>query len=364
MMMNHNMNNSSVLSLNAPISMNTPIDATTQKPLVFPTPYSIVVPNYPEYIGNQRFNTNSFGTQDISTFNGGPEHLIKAIGADFKAIPTSHYYMTAGGDLVEAKDRILVNDKTGKQIGKNLITDRYEVFDFDEGIYYFWALLEEIKSHGYKAEPAVAKIYGAGGAKMFLQYRIFGANLMGEPVDTYLTLLTSHDKSMGFTIALSMVRLFCQNQIHRMLKEATNRVTIRHMKTGKEKIQLEAQKIIRLNEQNHIAMQKYFEQLAGIKVDSNMIFEAMSRLYDLYNLDTQIKINKFTNRMEQLMACYNMPDVENWKGTALGAYYAFSDMQDHVVPLRKVRDESYLERSVDGNVGLGEFADILVDVAK
>ena len=363
-MMNHNMNNASVLSLNAPISMSTPIDATTQKPLVFPTPYSIVVPNYPEYIGNQRFNTNSFGTQDISEFNGGPEHLISAIGADFKAIPTSHYYMTAGGDLVEAADRILVNDKTGKQIGKNLITDRYEVFDFDEGIYYFWALLEEIKSHGYQAEPAVAKIYGAGGAKMFLQYRIFGADIMGEPVDTYLTLLTSHDKSMGFTIALSMVRLFCQNQIHRMLKEATNRVTIKHMKAGKEKIQLEAQKIMRLREQNQIAMQKYLGGLAGIKVDNNMIFEAMSKLYDLYNLDTQIKINKFTNRMEQLMACYNMPDVENWKGTALGAYYAFSDMQDHVVPLRKVRDESYLERSVDGNVGLGEFADILVDVAK
>lgn len=363
-MMNHNMNNSSILSLNAPVSLSTPIDAVTQKPLVFPTPYSIITPNYPDYIQGQRFNTNHYGTQDITEFKGGPDNLISAIGADFKAIPTSHYYMTASGDLVEASDKILVNDKTGKQIGKNLISDRYEVFDFDEGIYYFWALLEEIKSHGYQAEPAVAKIYGAGGAKMFLQYRVFGADIMGEPVDTFLTLLTSHDKSMGFTIALSMVRLFCQNQIHRMLKEATNRVTIRHMKAGKEKIQLEAQRIMRLNEQNQIAMQKYLGGLADIKVDNNMIFEAMSRMYDLYNLDTQVKINKFTNRMEQLMACYNMPDVENWKGTALGAYYAYSDMQDHVVPLRKIRDEAYLERSADGNIGLGEFADILVEVAK
>ena len=41
-----------------------------------------------------------------------------------------------------------------------------------------------------------------------------------------------------------------------------------------------------------------------------------------------------------------------------------SDMQDHVVPIKKIRDEAYLERSADGNIGLGEFADILVDIAK
>ena len=31
---------------------------------------------------------------------------------------------------------------------------------------------------------------------------------------------------------------------------------------------------------------------------------------------------------------------------------------------KKIRDEAYLERSADGNIGLGEFADILVEIAK
>ena len=88
-MMNHNMNNSSILSLNAPVSLNTPIDVITQKPLVFPTPYSIVTPNYPDYIQGQRFNTNHYGTQDIAAFKGGPDTLISAIGPDFKALTTS-----------------------------------------------------------------------------------------------------------------------------------------------------------------------------------------------------------------------------------------------------------------------------------
>lgn len=358
-MMNNTFATSSVLALDAPV------DIITEKPIVYPTWQSIIAPNYPDYIGGQRISTNHFGTKDLKDFNGGPDDLIKAIGADFKAVPSSHYYMNGvTGELTEAADRVLINSKTGEQIGKNLISDRYTVLDFDDGVYYFWALLEEIAKHGYQVEPAVAKIYGYGGAKMFLQYRIFGADIMGEPVDTYLTLLTSHDKSLGFTIALSMVRLFCQNQVHRLLKNAEQKRVIKHLKTGKEKIQLEANRIIQLCESKHKALDEYLTGLANIKVNNEMIFNAMAETRGLYQLDSQTRVNKFTTAMEQLMACYNMPDLNDWRGTALGAYYAYSDFQDHVVPARKMKSESYLERAIDGNVGLGQFADVLVEMAK
>lgn len=355
--MNNTMNNN-ILSLNAPV------DIITEKPIVYPTWQSIIAPPTPDYIGGQRISTNNFGTKNLEGFTGGPDELIKAIGADFKAIPASHYYMNGiTGEMVEANDRILINSKTGEQIGKNLISDRYTVLDFDEGVYYFWALLEEIVRHGYQAEPAVAKIYGVGGAKMFLQYRIFGGEIMGEPVDTYLTLLTSHDKSMGFTIALSMVRLFCQNQVHRLLKNAEQKRVIRHTSSGRDRIQLEAKRIIQMCENKQKALDEYLTGLANIKINNEMIFDAMALTRGLYDMDTQTKVNKFTTAMEQLMACYNMPDVNDWRGTALGAYYAYSDFQDHV-SLRKLRDESYLERAIEGNVGLGQFADVLVEMAK
>ena len=88
--MMNSMNNNSVLSLNAPVSLSTPIDAITQKPLVFPTPYSIITPNYPDYIQGQRFNTNHYGTQDISAFNGGPDNLISSFSLSiFASMPFS-----------------------------------------------------------------------------------------------------------------------------------------------------------------------------------------------------------------------------------------------------------------------------------
>lgn len=347
-------------------SILAPRDAKTDKPLVFPTANSIIVPNHPDYMvknGKTRIATNHYGTQEISTFSGTPDELVRAIGADFKAVPTAHYYMGTDGVMVEAADRILVNSKTHEQIGKNTISNSYQVFDFDEGIYYFFALLEEIKSHGYNVEPAVAKIYG-GSARMFLQYRVFGGEIMGEPVDTYLTLLTSHDKSSGFTICLSMVRLFCQNQINRMLKSATNQITLRHSRSNKERIEKEASRIISMTEKKYEALNDYLSSLATIKVNNSMIFDAMAQTKGLANLDTQTKINKFTHTMEQLMACYNMPDLNDWRDTALGAYYAFTDYVDHVEPNRATKDETYLERSVNGNPDIEEFIDTLVKIAE
>lgn len=359
--------NNSIISLPASDSIfSAPIDAKTDKPLVFPTANSIVIPNHPDYMvknGETRIATNHYGTKEISAFCGTPEDLVKEIGADFKAVPTSHYYMGLDGKLIEAADRILVNSKTHEQIGKNTISNSYQVFDFDEGIYYFFALLEEIKGHGYQVEPAVAKIY-SGSARMFLQYRVFGGEIMGEPVDTYLTLLTSHDKSSGFTICLSMVRLFCQNQINRMLKNATNQITLRHSRSNKERIEKEASRIISMTERKYEALNAYLSNLATIKVDNNMIFDAMAQSKGLMNLDTQTKINKFTHTMEQLMACYNMPDLNDWRGTALGAYYAFTDYSDHVEPNRSTRDETYLERSINGNSDAEAFIDTLVKIAE
>ena len=48
----------------------------------------------------------------------------------------------------------------------------------------------------------------------------------------------------------------------------------------------------------------------------------------------------------------------------LGAYYGFSDMSQHCEPLRKTAQQTFIERGIDGNIQLGQFADILESIAK
>lgn len=331
--------------------------------LIIPTLGSLNIPKNPCYINGTRANVNSYGTVNLSGFKGTTDELIKNIGADFTAERIPALRMTKEGKVVPVKNNsFLVNSKTDEIIGESL-TERYVVVQFDEAIYTFMALLDEVKKHGYSVEPSYAKVYG-GGARCFLQYHIGGNKIMGEPVDSYLTLLSSHDKSMGFTIALSAVRAFCSNTINRLLKNATNKITLKHTLNTKNFIEARAQQLIRADEANRIALQEYCESLAKIKVTNQQVFDALSIMYNLNEMDSQRALNGFQYRAEQLFACMNMPDVSSFAGTALGAYYGFSDMSQHCQPLRKTADETYITRGIEGNVDLGRFADILVEVAK
>lgn len=331
--------------------------------LIIPTLGSLNIPKNPCYINGTRANVNSYGTVDLSSFKGTTDELIKNIGADFTAERIPALRMTKEGKVVPVKNNsFLVNSKTDEIIGSG-ITDRYGILDFQDGIYTFMALLDEVKKHGYEVSPAYGKVWG-GGARCFLQYHVGGNKIMGEPVDSYLSLISSHDKSAGFTIALSAVRCFCQNQISKLLKNATNKITLKHTTNSKNFIEARAQQLIQAEEAQRKALAEYCQSLSTVKVTNQNIFDALSIMYNLNDMDSQRALNGFQNRAEQLFACYNMPDVSPWVGTALGAYYAFSDCSQHCQPLRRTADETYITRGIEGNVDLGRFADILVEVAK
>lgn len=339
------------------------IDESTQKQIVYPVLEKMVVPNYPEYMNGHRENVSARGTSNLESFAGTPSELITKIGADFKAIKQPAFRVNSNGDYEEVKNcSFLVNSKNDKVIGRN-ITDRYEIFDFDNAILYYLSVLDEIKKKGYDVKPAYGKVYN-DGARMFLQYKISSGQVMGEDVDNYIALVTSHDKSAGFTVAYSMVRLFCQNQIHRMLHDATQKTTLRHSKSNQNKINQEAERIIRASEAQEIAMKNYTKYLASIKITDQDIFDAYGKIKGLEDSDSQRFVDNFSEQVAQLLSCYDMPDLANFKGTALGAYYAFSDFAQHVVPLRKTKDESFVEQSLNGNEQLGYFTDTLLEIAK
>lgn len=339
------------------------IDEVTKENLKYPELGKMHIPGYPEYMDGRRQNVSARGTADLSGFSGTPQQLIEKIGADFKAIKQPSYRLNAEGEYEEVPNcAFLVNSKNDKIIGKN-ITDRYEVFDFDNSILYYLSVLQEIKKKGFDVKPAYGKVY-ADGARMFLQYKISSGKMMGEDVDNYIALVTSHDKTAGFTVAYSMVRLFCQNQIHRMLRDSTQKTTLRHSKANQAKINQEADRIIRASEAQEIAMKNYTKYLASVKITDQDIFDAFGKIKDLENADTQRTVDNFKEQVGQLLSCYAMPDLENFKGTALGAYYAFSDFAQHVVPLRKTKDQTFVEQSLNGNETLGYFTDTLLEIAK
>ena len=311
---------------------------------------------------------NNFGTLELANYKGTNEDLIRDIGADFTVKPyRPRYENPITGVLEDMGNLYLFNEKTGQILNNVPVSERYEVLDFADCMRYFFALVEEIRSHGYEVKPDVAKCYD-GGNKMFLQYTIENNEILGETFKTNLTLLTSHDKTFSFVICLSQIRCFCQNCVSRMLKSCDQQIKIRHTKIAHDAIVAKANVVLEAATTNQNALADYLTGLSTIKITDKNIYDAWL-INNKINPNEELSLasaTKLKNRMGEFFSCYNLPDVNDWRGTALGAYYAFSDFNDHVVAARQTATEgdSRIENALyNGNPDLGAFIDTLVKVA-
>lgn len=335
------------------------------------------IPDAPTYCDGKRIpltnystpvTKNNFGVTDFKNFTGTNEEIIDALGARFTVNPHKlRYENPKTGVLEETNNLFLFNEQTGEMLNDTPVSDRYEVLNFEDCIRYFFALVEEIKSHGYDVRPDVGKVYKDGN-RMFLQYIIEGKEILGENFSNRLTLMTSHDKKLAWCICLTSVRMFCQNCVTRALKGAEQMIKIRHTKASKEAIEAKAKAVIDANANNHKLLSNYLTSLSTIKVTDENIYDAWL-LNAGINKSEQIPLTtatRLTNRLGEYFACLNSPDLNDWRGTALGAYYAFSDFNDHVVAARQTlteRDNRIENALYNGNPDLGAFIDTLVKVA-
>lgn len=333
--------------------------AKTPKELVYPTMGALSVPIKPNYREGKRLSVNAYGTTELEAFAGDSKELAKLIGADFKASKANNY--TKAGDKIEGSYYVYREDNN--KILNPFVTDVYSVFQYTDVINFYMSFLEELKKHGVESTPAYGKVYDEG-RNLFLQHKLEGYDILGDKVDTYLSLITSHASQSSVTLALTSVRLICQNQINRALGCADAKIMLKHTNGNNAKLKAQADKLISLEEANKKALTDYCEKLATIKVTNEQIFKAMMIAENVAKMSTQAALDHVNYKCEQLFACYNMADVDPYRGTALGAYYAYSDYKQHVIPTKKTAEASFRMEGIEGNKKLANFIDILCDIAK
>jgi phage/plasmid-like protein (TIGR03299 family) len=94
----------------------------------------------------------------------------------------------------------------------------------------------------------IASRYGAtyefagivkNGRRVFLQAKLnesFEAR-RGDRIDSYITMVTSHDGSSSMRCFLTPIRLFCENQLTRAIRGATTNIALRHTASIEARIQ-------------------------------------------------------------------------------------------------------------------------------
>lgn len=347
------------------MNANKPTAATN--PVVYPSWRTISVPSAPDYMMGTQKNCNSYGSLPLSDPQYAPfvterSSLLKTIGADFTAKKIPCFYFDDADQTYKKvpNDNFIQNDKTGAIIGKH-VSDVYGIIDYDTALGYFLTLVDTLKTKGYEGTPTYGAVFDEG-ARMFVQYKLSEYEMDGEMIESYLSLITSHDKSVGFCLAVSMVLARSQLQIHRCFNGCPNKIYLKHTNGNVNRVDAEAERIIEIEKQQHEKMENYFNVLKSIPANEADMFKVMAKIYDLPSMDTQMKVDNFSRKVGQLFACYRQPSIDSYKNTALGAYLAYADMEQHTRPIRQTKSTTFIDNGINGNQNLSEFVDMLTSM--
>ena len=236
-----------------------------------------------------------------------------------------------------------VRDSDGSLLG--VVSDRYKVVQNREAFAFTDALLGE----GVKYETAGSL---QGGKKVWLLARLPKEYIIsGERISPYLVFTTSHDGSGAVKVAITPIRIVCNNTLNLALKTADRSFSMMHTQSIQSKIQ-EAHDTLLRSERYMDKFEDEVERLQNISMNDNEVSEYIEQLLPLSQDATPLQVkNVFKQREDLKTRYYNAPDLRRISKSAYRFINAVSDFATHNVPLRKTvnYNENLFMKTIDGN---------------
>ena len=167
----------------------------------------------------------------------------------------------------------------------------------------------------------------------------------------YLVFFNSHDGSSGVKVAMTPVRVVCQNTLNLALGTAKRIWTARHTENILLRVQ-DARETLQLANSYVGELGKGIHQLTTIKLSDRKVQEFINEFFPVTEDLTDGQRKNNLRLQEDLKArYYNAPDLE-WVGKNGWRFVnAVSDFATHADPIRKTRNynENLFLRTAEGN---------------
>ncbi len=265
---------------------------------------------------------------------------LQLAGLDWRVLQEPIY--TAMEELVDGY-KANVRDSDRKVLG--VVTDRYRVIQNDEA----FAFTDELLGAGVKYETAGSL---QGGRKVWLLAHMPHEYIIsGERISPYLLFSNTHDGSGAIKVALTPIRVVCQNTLNLALANAKRSWSMIHTGDIKEKMQ-EAKDTLFLAENYMDELGKEFEALRMKKLTDKRVMEYIEILLPIEDGSTpQQEKNMKRLREDMKVRYFDAPDLQGVGKNAYRFVNAVSDFATHAEPLRKTANykENLFSRTVDGN---------------
>ena len=236
-----------------------------------------------------------------------------------------------------------VRDTDGVVLG--VVTDKYRVVQNEDA----FAFTDELLGEGVKYETAGSL---NGGRKVWILARLPREYVIsGERISPYLVFSNTHDGSGAIRVAITPIRVVCNNTLNLALARAERSFSMIHTGNINEKFE-EAKKTLFMADTYMEELGKEFERLRSIKVSDAQVEEYVNMLIPLDEdaTATQIK-NARTLRNDILTRYFDAPDLKVLGKNAYRFVNAASDFATHANPLRRTAryKEILFAKTVDGN---------------
>lgn len=236
-------------------------------------------------------------------------------------------------------------------VGKNYnIFQNRESFDF----------LDSIIGTG-QAQFETAGLYD--GAKSFITIKTEGLKILGEDYEPYILLINSFDGSGAVRAMFTSIRCFCSNCLERAMKNATNKISVRHSNSLQGRIET-AREMLQGNTNYLTEYKKEAEKLATLPYTKEQFGQLISTLYPIdREKDTPLSQGRTEILRNQLMNAYNADDLQNFNGTAYKALQAVADAESHKIQFRNTKNSAFagLKTVIDGMPLTNQVAEMLLE---
>ena len=267
------------------------------------------------------------------------EALIKA-GLDWNVVQEPIYTETE--ELIEGY-KANVRDSERKVLG--VVTDRYKVIQNQEA----FAFTDELLGEGVRYETAGSL---QGGKKVWLLAHMPHEYIIsGERISPYLLFSNTHDGSGAIKVALTPIRVVCQNTLNLALSQASRSWSMIHTGNIQNKLQ-EAKDTLFMAEKYMDNLGKEFETLRMQSMTDKQVMEFIETLLPIEdNATSQQKRNMKRLQEDMKMRYFDAPDLQDAGRNAYRFINAVSDFATHAEPLRKTANykENLFSRTVEGH---------------
>lgn len=261
-------------------------------------------------------------------------------GLDWNVLQEPIY--TGAGETVGGY-RANIRDTDRKILG--VVTDRYKVVQNHEAFAFTDSLLKE----GVRYETAGSL---QGGKRIWLLAHMPHEYMIsGERFSPYLLFSSTHDGSGAVKVALTPIRVVCQNTLNLALSTAKRSWSMMHTGDIKGKIQ-EARETLLMAGDYMDKLGKEFEGLRKKPLTDREVMDYIEVLLPTEDGSTPQQIKNMRRLQEDMAHRYfDAPDLQDVGKNAYRFINAVSDFATHAAPLRKTANyrENLFSRTVDGN---------------